>query len=359
MKLLGSYPTYKGLILFFLIFKNSSKLLFLITLIRGTLVTVSSTSWLGAWIGLEINLLSFIPLIINTNNLISSEASLKYFLTQALASSVFLFGVILIFILDRMNNQVFLKYRNILISSALLLKRGAAPFHFWFPGVIEGLTWNNRLILITWQKIAPLMLLSYCLRFTFLCVIAISSILIGSLGGLNQTSLRKLMAFSSINHLGWMVAGIINSETLWISYFIFYCLLSATIVILFNTFNLFHVNQIFILFNNNSLIKFSLFLSFLSLGGLPPFLGFLPKWLIIESLVSINLTFLLTAIVCITLITLFFYLRICYSAFLLNHNENSWNFNNFYNNKTHAICLISSFCSISGLFFVRLFYWIF
>lgn len=303
--------------------------------------------------------MSFIPLIINTNNLISSEASLKYFLTQALASSVFLFAVILIFILDRINNQFLLKYRNLLISSALLLKRGAAPFHFWFPGVIEGLTWNNGLILITWQKIAPLMLLSYCLSFNFLCLIIISSILIGSLGGLNQTSLRKLIAFSSINHLGWIIAGIINSETLWFRYFIFYCFLSATIVFLFNSFNLFHVNQIFVLFNNNSLIKFSLFLSFLSLGGLPPFLGFLPKWLIIESLVSINLTFLLTVIVCLTLITLFFYLRICYSAFLLNHNENSWNFNNFYNNKTYLLCLFSSFCSISGLFFVSLFYWIF
>lgn len=309
--------------------------------------------------GLEINLLSFIPLIINTNNLISSEASLKYFLTQALASSVFLFAVILMFILDRINNVFLIKHRNLLISSALLLKRGAAPFHFWFPGVIEGLTWNNSLILITWQKIAPLMLLSYCLRFNFLCLVVISSILIGSLGGLNQTSLRKLIAFSSINHLGWMVAGIINSEILWISYFMFYCFLSATIVILFNRFNLFHINQIFVIFNNNSLIKFSLFISFLSLGGLPPFLGFIPKWLIIESLVAINLTFLLTVIVCLTLITLFFYLRICYSAFLLNHNENSWNFNNFYNNKTYLQCLTSSFGSIFGLFFVRLFYWIF
>nr|YP_009159321.1 NADH dehydrogenase subunit 2 [Parochlus steinenii]AKP94953.1 NADH dehydrogenase subunit 2 [Parochlus steinenii] len=334
-------------------------MLFLITLMSGTFITISSNSWLGAWMGLEINLLSFIPLMINTNNLMSSEASLKYFLTQALASSVFLFAVALMFILDTMSNPFLLKYSNLLISSALLLKSGAAPFHFWFPGVMEGLNWNNSLILMTWQKIAPLMLLSYCLSFNFLCFIVILSILIGSLGGLNQTSLRKLMAFSSINHLGWMIAGMINSETLWMSYFVFYCLLSTTIVILFHSFNLFHVNQMFVLFNNNSLIKCSLFVSFLSLGGLPPFLGFMPKWLIIESLVNMNSTFLLTTMVCLTLITLFFYIRICYSAFLLNHNENSWNFNNFYNNKIYLSCLFSSFCSIFGLFFVSLFYWMF
>lgn len=326
---------------------------------RGTLVTVSSTSWLGAWIGLEINLLSFIPLIIDSKNLISSEASLKYFLTQALASSVFLFGVILIFILDALNSHQLTIYRNLLISSALLLKRGAAPFHFWFPGVIEGLSWNNGLILITWQKIAPLILLSYCLNFYFLCATTILSILIGSLGGLNQTSLRKIIAFSSINHLGWIIAGIINREILWFRYFLFYCFLTASIVLLFNNFNMFHINQVFVVFNNNSLIKISIFVSFLSLGGLPPFLGFLPKWIIIESLVQINLLFLLTVIVCLTLITLFFYLRVCYSAFLINHNTQKWNFNNFYRNKKYWIYLINLFSSIFGLFFVSLFYLMF
>jgi NADH-ubiquinone oxidoreductase chain 2 len=303
-------------------------------------------------------LLSFIPLIINTNNLISSEASLKYFLTQALASSIFLFAVILIFILRNWDNYITSIYRNLIISSALFLKSGAAPFHFWFPGVIEGLTWNNRLILITWQKIAPLILLSYCLNFSFLFIIIISSVLIGALGGLNQTSLRKLMAFSSIGHLGWIIAGIFNNENLWITYFILYSFLSFTIVFLFNNFKLYHINQIFVIFNNNTVIKFILFLSLLSLGGLPPFLGFLPKWLIIESLVNINLLFLITIIVCLTLITLYYYTRICYAAFLLNHNENSWSFNNFYFNKNYSWCLILSFFSISGLSLISIFYWI-
>jgi len=312
---------------------------------------------LGAWIGLEINLLSFIPLIIRPNNLISSESSLKYFLTQALASIIFLFIVILILSLNNINEFIKI-YINLIISSSLIIKIGAAPFHFWFPGVIEGLSWNINLILITWQKIAPLMILSYCLNFNFLYFIIVISILMGSLGGLNQTSLRKLIAFSSINHLGWIIAGIFFRENLWITYFLFYSFLSFRIIFIFNRFKLFHINQIFTLFHNNQIIKFILFLSLLSLGGLPPFLGFFPKWIIIEFILNTNMLFLIILIVTFTLITLFFYIRICYAAFLLNHNENNWLLNNFYFNKNYLICLLLTFISLSGLIVIRFFYWI-
>nr|YP_010397499.1 NADH dehydrogenase subunit 2 [Pagastia tianmumontana]UQJ73369.1 NADH dehydrogenase subunit 2 [Pagastia tianmumontana] len=340
-------------------FKNSYKLLFLITLMSGTLITISSTSWFGAWMGLEINLLSFIPLMMNTNNLLSSEASLKYFLTQALASSILLFAVIFFFMMSNWSNPLMENYTNLMICSALLLKSGAAPFHFWFPSVMEGLSWNNSLILMTWQKIAPMVLLSYCLNLNFFFIIIISCILIGSLGGLNQTSLRKLMAFSSINHLGWMVAGMMNSENLWMIYFMFYSFLSFAIIFMFNSFKLFNINQMFGLFNSNSIVKFLMFLSLLSLGGLPPFMGFLPKWLIIESLINLNMFFLLTLMVTFTLITLFFYIRICYAAFLLNHNENNWNFNANYFNKNYTLSMIFTFISISGLFIVNFLYWLF
>lgn len=202
------------------------------------------------------------------------------------------------------------------------------------------------------------MLLSYCLNFNFLFIIVITCVFIGSLGGLNQTSLRKLIAFSSINHLGWIIAGIINRENLWITYFLFYCFLSFSIVFFFYNFKLFNINQIFNLFNRNSVIKFLIFLTLLSLGGLPPFIGFLPKWLIIESLINLNIFFVLTVIVTFTLVTLFFYIRICYSAFLLNHNENNWNFNENYYNKNYFLCLIISFFSISGLIIINILFWL-
>lgn len=335
--------------------------MFLFTLMRGSLIAISSNSWLGSWIGLEINLLSFIPLIINTNNLMSTEASLKYFLTQALASSMLLFSIIMYILITNITIQINLRldYCNLIINSTLILKIGAAPFHFWFPGVIEGLTWINNLILITWQKIAPLILISYCIYTNFFVIIIILSVLIGSLGGLNQTSLRKIIAFSSINHLGWMLAAILVSENLWRFYFCIYSFLSFTIVYLFNTFKLFHINQAFSIFSNYPIIKFCMFISLLSLGGLPPFLGFMPKWIVIQSLTINNFLFLIIIIVCLTLITLYFYIRICYSAFILNYWETSWNYYFSYNNVNINTSLILSFISITGLILISLIYWIF
>nr|QLY89714.1 NADH dehydrogenase subunit 2 [Xylophagus ater] len=339
-------------------FKNSSKLLFFITLVSGTMLTVSSNSWLGAWMGLEINLLSFIPLMISPNNLMSNEASLKYFFIQAIASSILLFAIILSMIkINFIFEMKMFNYTNFMLMSSLLLKMGAAPFHFWFPGVMEGLSWMNNLILMTWQKIAPIMLISY-LMINHMNLIIIFSIIIGSLGGLNQTSLRKIMAFSSINHLGWMLAAMVSSENLWMCYFAFYCFLSFILIYFFNLFNLFHLNQLFNLFFNSKTMKFTLMMNLLSLGGLPPFLGFLPKWLVIQYLTFNNQLFLITLMVTMTLITLYFYLRMSYSAFMLNYFENNWIICNNFNNFNFKIYLILSFISLFGLLIISLLFFI-
>nr|YP_009542004.1 NADH dehydrogenase subunit 2 [Xiphidiopsis gurneyi]AYR06704.1 NADH dehydrogenase subunit 2 [Xiphidiopsis gurneyi] len=331
-------------------FKNPSKMLFLMTLILGTLISISSTSWLGVWMGLEINLLSFIPLMSNTKNIMATEASLKYFLVQAIASSLLLFSLIMMFLMSNMsillNHEVF----ALLISSALLLKLGAAPFHFWFPATMEGLNWWNNLILMTWQKIAPLMLLSYLIEMNaFFSIIIISSIVIGSLGGLNQTSLRKLMAYSSINHLGWMVAAMSSGDNLWELYFLTYGFLSAGIIFMFNTFQCFHINQNFLMMNNNPKIKFCMFSLLLSLGGLPPFLGFLPKWLTIQAMAELNSLLIITLMVITTLITLFYYIRITFSAFLFSYMEIKWNYTQPYNNQSYIIMMTFTMISLLGL----------
>nr|QUE27779.1 NADH dehydrogenase subunit 2 [Syritta pipiens] len=339
-------------------FNNSSKIMFFFILMVSTMITISANSWLSAWMGLEINLLSFIPLM-SENNLMSNEASLKYFLTQALASSILLFSTILFLYMNNLMNYINTNpYINMMILSSLFMKSGTAPFHFWFPNVMEGLNWTNALILMTWQKIAPLMLISYLtIKFMMFCCILLS-IIIGSLGGLNQTSLRKLMTFSSINHLGWMLMSMYSSESLWILYFMFYSFLSFNLIFLFNMFKLYHINQLFSLFFFNKNLKFMLFLNLLSLGGLPPFLGFIPKWMTIQYLTMNNQLFMLTIMIVMTLITLFFYLRLCYTAFMLNYYENNWTYQISWNNFLMKIYLISSFISIFGMFIISFIYYL-
>nr|YP_010999268.1 NADH dehydrogenase subunit 2 [Synorthocladius bifidus]WPM93114.1 NADH dehydrogenase subunit 2 [Synorthocladius bifidus] len=332
--------------------KNSYKFMFFLFMIMGSLIAISSTSWLNIWMGLEINLLSFIPLMMSTKNLFSSESSLKYFLIQALASAIFLFSIILFYLF--LNFKIYLMYYNfMMISSTMMLKSGTAPFHFWFPSVMEGLTWNSNFMLMTWQKLAPLMILSYCLSLNMMIFIILFSMIFGSLGGINQTSLRKLMAFSSINHLGWMISGMINNENIWLIYFLFYSFLNFSIIFMFNNFKLFNLNQTFKMFNSNKFMKTSMFILLLSLGGLPPFLGFFPKWMIIELMIKNNLFFLLMFMLFLTLITLYFYLRISYSALLLNHINMNWNYKNNFLIKNINFLMIINFISLSGLLIIN------
>nr|UDF87484.1 NADH dehydrogenase subunit 2 [Loxostege aeruginalis] len=300
---------------------NSNKMFFFFILFFSTLISISSNSWFGCWIGLEINLLSFIPLINNSNNILTSEASLKYFLTQAIASINLLFCII--FKMMLMKNFEINNYIMIMINSSLLMKMGSAPFHFWFPNIIEGLSWFNSFILMTWQKISPMILLSYYYMNNFMILIIILNSIIGAIGGINQTSIRKLMAFSSINNLGWMLSAMMISENLWMFYFTFYSFLIMIMCSLFATINMFFINQLFFV-NMNYMIKLSLLINFLSLGGLPPFIGFFPKWIIINFLMNKNLYFLTFILIMMSLILLFFYIRILYSSFMFNYLKLKW-----------------------------------
>nr|YP_002265536.1 NADH dehydrogenase subunit 2 [Chaetosoma scaritides]ACF35095.1 NADH dehydrogenase subunit 2 [Chaetosoma scaritides] len=307
------------------------KLMFFLLMMSGTLISISSYSWIGMWMGLEINLISIIPLFSKINNMYSSESSIKYFITQALASMIILLSIIML----SLNNEMFLMMKKTFIltmNSSLLTKMGAAPFHFWFPEVIEGLNWMNCLIILTWQKIAPMVLIMYNFNFNlFFCLIILTSMLISMFMGMNQISMRKIMAFSSINHIGWMISTMFSSKSIWLIYFIVYSIISLNIILILNKFKIFFLNQLLLLMNNNNNLKLFFSLNFLSLGGLPPFLGFIPKWLTINELIKSNFIFLSFSMIILTLFTLFYYMRMILSILIINHS-NKLNFNFKMNN---------------------------
>nr|UYX62406.1 NADH dehydrogenase subunit 2 [Ophiusa tirhaca] len=331
---------------------NSSKMFFFFFLIFKTLVSISPNSWIGCWIGLKINLLKFIPLISNSNNLLSTEASLKYFLTQSIASINFLFSILMkMMLLKNFEMNYFL---SIMINSSMLMKMGASPFHFWFPNIVEGLSWFNNFILMTWQKITPMIILSYYFNKNFLLMIIMMNAIIGALGGLNQTSLRKIMAFSSINNLSWMLSSILISENLWLFYLFMYSFMISILCSIFYFLNVFYINQLFIN-NMNSLIKINLLINFLSLGGLPPFIGFFPKWIIINFLIINQMYFLTFILIMMSLILLFFYIRIIYSTFMFNYLKMKW-FKIFIKNNKFSLINMFSFFSISGMILSTFFF---
>ena len=182
---------------------------FIFNLLTSTLFTVSSYSWVGMWTGLEFNLISFIPLLIIRPSPSSTESAVKYFIVQAFSSALLLFSLLVLSFLP------FLTQLTFLIIARLRLKIGLAPFHHWVPNIAASISWLNLFLLFRWQKLAPLAILSQFIlspiNVKLTAIIRGLSAIVGGLGGLNQTQLRTILAFSSIGHIGWIISCLIIS----------------------------------------------------------------------------------------------------------------------------------------------------
>nr|YP_010586004.1 NADH dehydrogenase subunit 2 [Anisocentropus kawamurai]UZZ43740.1 NADH dehydrogenase subunit 2 [Anisocentropus kawamurai] len=292
---------------------NIHKISLYFIMILSIFYSISANSWINAWIGMEINLMAFIPLLMKMSNLLSSESMMKYFLIQAFTSLNLIFMIFLINFLNKWFSNYFYNFMiNLIINMALLMKMGAAPFYFWFPKVMKGLNWLNCFILMTWQKITPMILISFFMNYKMIILSTILSVIIGSIMGLNQSNLKLIMSYSSIHHMGWMLIILIINMNLWNMYFTIYFFLNFLIIYFFNTMQTFHLSQLFLM-NINSSYKIFFLMNFLSLGGMPPFLGFLPKWITINFLMYFKMNLILLFLVIFSLINLYFYLRISYS----------------------------------------------
>nr|UYG54162.1 NADH dehydrogenase subunit 2 [Leptocoma sericea] len=294
-----------------------AKLIFTLSLIMGTTITVSSNHWVLAWTGLEINTLAILPLISKSHHPRAVEAATKYFLTQAAASALVLFS--------SMTNawhtgqwditQLTHPTSCLLLTAAISMKLGLVPFHFWFPEVLQGSPLITGLLLSTVMKLPPLSLLymtSPSLNPTVLTTMAILSAALGGWMGLNQTQIRKIMAFSSISHLGWMAIILAYDPKLTLLNFCLYSLMTATVFLTLNTTKVLKLPSLMTAWTKIPSLNAMLLLTLLSLAGLPPLTGFLPKWLIIQELTKQDMAPAATMIALLSLLSLFFYLRLAY-----------------------------------------------
>nr|AET51485.1 NADH dehydrogenase subunit 2 [Drepanornis albertisi] len=296
-----------------------AKLIFTISLVMGTTITISSNHWVMAWTGLEINTLAILPLISKSHHPRAIEAATKYFLVQAAASTLVLFS--------SMTNawhtgqwditQLTHPVSCLVLTAAISMKLGLVPFHFWFPEVLQGSSLTTGLLLSTLMKFPPITLLfmtSQSLNPTLLTIMAILSAALGGWMGLNQTQIRKIMAFSSISHLGWMAIIIVYNPKLTLLNFYLYTLMTAAVFLTFNSMKVLKLSTLMTAWTKAPSLSTILLLTLLSLAGLPPLTGFLPKWLIIQELTKQDMAPTATIISLLSLLGLFFYLRLAYCA---------------------------------------------
>nr|YP_004021116.1 NADH dehydrogenase subunit 2 [Micadina phluctainoides]BAJ24517.1 NADH dehydrogenase subunit 2 [Micadina phluctainoides] len=328
---------------------KSTNMLFMMIMLISVPVSISSNSWFIVWMGMEINIMAFIPLIIEQKNMMTKESALTYFLVQTIASML----MILSFIINNsMINMINVEFSEMMLISTLMMKSGVFPFHFWMPKMMEGMTWNKCLILMTWQKITPMMMMSNIIKINYLTMMAMAmTILIGGIGGLNQTSLRKMMAYSSISNNGWMMMAMMMSEMIWMTYFMFYCIMTIILTKSMNIYKNYHINQMCSM-NESTLKKFILMMNMLSMSGLPPMMGFIPKWLVIQTTMSINQLMMLGMMVMMMLITIYYYIRIMFSVMMLTNYQPKWI--KLKNNKNKNFLFFMNTFSILGLYLVTL-----
>lgn len=303
--------------------------------------------------GFEINLIAIIPIIIIKQNSRSTESAIKYFLVQTTASIILIISVSINLILT---GQWTVTCTNNILSSiitiSILIKLGAAPFHIWLPEVAQGLPLNSSIILLTWQKIAPMSILySFfpSLNIYIIFISALLSIALGGWGGLNQTQLRKIIAFSSIAHIGWIIAILCYNPNIIIINLIIYLIITVTLFYIFKNNSTTNIANLSLIWNKSPLIALLLALILLSLGGLPPLTGFLPKWIVAQELINNDNTIIALIILILALINLFFYLRLIYSTSLtifpsINNVKLNWQYTK--SNKYPLTIIILSVISI-------------
>uniref|UniRef100_A0AAU6PBY7 NADH-ubiquinone oxidoreductase chain 2 n=1 Tax=Destinoides conspicuus TaxID=3137869 RepID=A0AAU6PBY7_9HEMI len=297
---------------------NSSKFFFLSFMIVGIMISLSCNSWIMIWSGMELFLLSFIPFFCNYS-FVSSESSMSYFLVQSLSSSLFVFCMIYMLMYD------FFLMKSFLVFS-LLLKLGCAPIHSWIMGVVTGMDYYSLYIFFSFAKLPPFFLLSYIsYNFSFFVMM---SLFFGSVGGLNHSSMKKLLGFSSVFNMGFLLY-LVGLSSLWIVYFLFYCLMLFFLIIFLGLYSFLYLNQLFLM-GVGILSKVSFWVLFLSLGGIPPLMGFFVKLIAIE-LSILNCDYLISSFfIFSSLVVIFYYVRCSMVSMIMGSMIIKWNFSVFY-----------------------------
>nr|YP_009680572.1 NADH dehydrogenase subunit 2 [Ophioplocus japonicus]QDH07346.1 NADH dehydrogenase subunit 2 [Ophioplocus japonicus] len=326
----------------------------------GILVVLFSSNWVLVWVMIELSTLVIVALLSHRLSPRAVESTSKYFIIQAVASVFLLSGVLVrYYLLGEI--LLFSEYEIFsygLVMLGLLVKLAVFPNPFWFVDVVSGLSLFRSVYVILLSKVVPLYLyvcLSGGLWAFWFVVVGVSSVVVGSVLGINQTSVRKVVALSSVSHLGWMVAGF-PFLSWFLCFFVFFGYVLMVIPLVFFG-GLFSFNFLVKSKNvyYNPVVVFCVVLSLLSLGGFPPLLGFFYKWILFYGLVSGGFYLFSGVLVVLSLVSLFFYLQICYSLCSVYWPELKFSlyggiFRSFMFSLSNFGLAIISFCSLVLVF---------
>ena len=382
-----------GLIVFFYISVQNPKslrrpefsIIFLIA-ITGMLLMISSNDLLSLFMSMELQSLSlYILVAFSREDFISSEAGVKYFIIGSLSTCIFLFGTSLVYGLvgSTSFNEINIYMSNlyatptmlivglIFILVSLSLKISAAPFHMWTPDVYQGAPSIVTTFLSTLPKIAAFGVLIRLLVYPFgeiivdwgkiLIILSITSMLIGSLGALRQSDLKRLMAYSTINHIGFILMGLIPGSEDGITaiciYLIFYMTMNLGIFLFIlnmqrDQINVSSIKDLSGLYRSQPIMAGCLAIILFSMAGIPPMAGFIGKLIILNIIIDNNLFFLAVIAVLTSVVAAFYYIRLIKSIFFDEPIDDLDNITN--NHSKYLLCGFALF-NLTVVFYPQFF----
>uniref|UniRef100_UPI0031F3FC44 NADH dehydrogenase subunit 2 n=1 Tax=Taiwanaptera montana TaxID=3135762 RepID=UPI0031F3FC44 len=277
--------------------------LFILLMTMGTIITMSSNSWMGMWMGMEINMIAFMPLMKSTM-MESSKSMMTYFLSQSMGSMIMLFSMMMTMNTMRPPSMVENIIKSMIMIS-MMIKMGIPPMHVWLVKTMESMNWNACLMLMTWQKMAPMSVMVQMNSVPIMSPMLMVATTMGAMGGINQTSMRSIMAYSSMIHTSWMML-LSKYSNKWMMYMLAYSTMTYMMCNLMNSEKIYMINQFT---ETSNTTKLMLTINMLSMGGMPPFLGFMPKWMTIQTVITTNDKMTLVFMTVMSLITLFYYMN--------------------------------------------------
>ncbi|NYT27103.1 NADH-quinone oxidoreductase subunit NuoN [Candidatus Thiodubiliella endoseptemdiera] len=339
------------------LFKGEYFVLVLLSIL-GMMVMVSGYSLLSLYLGLEILSLSLYTLIaIARNRSNAIEAALKYFVLGAIASGLLLYGMSMVYgISGSLNiseiatfaNQATLASRDVLVLNfglvflviGIAFKLGAVPFHMWVPDVYQGAPTSVTMFISTVPKLAAVAMLVRLLVdglgamqaywSDLFMVLAILSIALGSVVALMQTNIKRMLAYSTISHIGFVllgfVTGVITGYGAAVFYILVYVLMSLAafgIIILLNKkgFEADSINDYKGLSTHSPWFALMMLIIMLSMAGVPPFIGFYAKLFILQQVISAGMLTIAIIAVIFAVISAYYYLQIIKSMYFEDANN--------------------------------------
>nr|AZZ89097.1 NADH dehydrogenase subunit 2 [Paracatonidia sp. SX-2018] len=288
---------------------NSSKMMFLMMMITSTIMMMASNNMILSWMSMEINLISFMPLMTKSKKL--NDQTMKYFIIQSLASSTMLMSILM--------NSTFEApiEMSIMLMTSMLMKIGLMPFHMWMPNLMQSLEWNTCMLMMTWQKISPVIFTSQMINLYSLTIPMYMSLLLAPMVGMKQTAYSKILAYSSIANSPWMILSSKISKTNFYYFMMIYSMMNIVLMLTLKKNNMIFMNQM------NPMSKFTkmmFMIMMLSISGMPPMMGFMPKWMILQSYID-KMLVMSMMMISSSMISTFIYIKMMYPMMMTSSTK--------------------------------------